>query len=234
MMKQYLIILVACMLSLHTVAQQYGSFKDSRDGKVYKTVKIGGQEWMAENLNVSKFRNGEYISDAYDEASWIVTNNSWGFPDGITRPAWAFYDFEPNYQSKFGRVYNWYAVNDSRGLAPLGWRIPSYADWKQLINYLGGTELAIKMLKSPTGWKKGNMGRNSFTGNGNNKSGFAAVPGGSCVVRGQFAGIGIWTAFWSSSVHQVDVEEKVWVLSIMRGVELGDKGEGYYIRCIKN
>ena len=101
------------MLSLHTVAQQYGSFKDPRDGKVYKTVKIGGQEWMAENLNVSKFRNGDIIPHAKSNAEWKAAGEK-------KQPAWCYYENDPSNGVKYGKLYNWYAVRDPRGVGTTG------------------------------------------------------------------------------------------------------------------
>jgi len=124
MMKQYLIIIVACMLSLHTVAQQYGSFMDSRDGKVYKTVKIGEQVWMAENLNVDRFRNGDLILHAQTDEEWLKACKN-------KQPAWC-YDNNSADKSKYGKLYNLFAVTDERNLAPLGWHIALLDDWKNL------------------------------------------------------------------------------------------------------
>lgn len=134
MMKQYLIILIACMLSLHTVAQQYGAFKDHRDGKVYKTVKIGSQVWMAEDLRTPFFLNGENFSsgDFYDNS------------DSAT-PSFCIDD------SSF--FYNGYAAIDRRGLCPEGWHIPTMSDWNKLIELLGGYSIAGKKMKSKSAWK---------------------------------------------------------------------------------
>jgi len=201
-MKQYLIVLVACMLSLQSVAQQYGSFKDSRDGRIYKTVKIGSQVWMAENLNVETFRNGDTITQ--------VKYWDWG----LREPAWAYVEYydlknKIKYTSK---VYNWYAVNDSRGLAPLGYHIPTDEEWTTLITYLGGENVAGKKMKSTSGWETHETGgskactncadwseeyrrkvpchtckdtreiavpKKTYSGNGSNQSGFTAIPYGS-------------------------------------------------------
>jgi uncharacterized protein (TIGR02145 family) len=145
MMKQYLIILVACMLSLHSVAQQYGSFKDSLDGKVYKTVKIGEQEWMAENLNTYKFSNGDPILEANSVFDWSSAYLA-------KKPAWSYYKFDPK-NAAHGKIYNWYAMIDPRGLAPQGWSIPNLIDCKKLLKASGGDRIAALKLKSKTGWK---------------------------------------------------------------------------------
>ena len=133
MMKQYLIILVACMLSLNTVAQQYGSFRDPRDGKVYKTVKIGNQVWMAQDLRSSKFLNGDPI-DGGDN-----------FKSDSATPSFCVGDS--------GFFYNGYTVIDIRGLCPEGWHIPTMSDWNKLIKLLGGYSIAGKKMKSKSAWR---------------------------------------------------------------------------------
>ena len=103
----------------------------------FETVKIGIQTWMAENLNVTKFRNEDPIPEALTLEEWIKSGEK-------RKPAWCYYDNDP----KKGKLYNWYAVNDPRGLAPEGWHIPSSNEWKQLINYFGGAEEAGNKLRS--------------------------------------------------------------------------------------
>lgn len=103
-------------------SQQYGTFKDPRDGKVYKTVKIGSQEWMAENLNVTKFQNGDFIPQAITRYDWNEANKN-------KTPAWCYVD----YNSKNEIIYNLYAVLDRRGIAPKGWRVPTIGEFIQLV-----------------------------------------------------------------------------------------------------
>lgn len=130
-----------------------------------QTVKIGNQVWMTKNLNVSTFRNGDLIPQAKTAEEW---NNS-----GINKkPAWCYYENNSNNGTKYGKLYNWHAVNDPRGLAPVGYHIPSDSEWEELKEFLGD-ELGSK-LKNTTGWPN----FVSFTGNGTNTSGFSALPGG--------------------------------------------------------
>jgi len=128
-MKQYLRVLVACMLSLQSVAQQYGTLKDIRDGKVYKTVKIGEQEWMAENLDVVSFRNGDSIPEARTNEEWIKAAKE-------GRPAWCYYGNDTANGIRYGRLYNWHAVNDARGLAPIGFHIPKDTEIDHLNSHI--------------------------------------------------------------------------------------------------
>jgi uncharacterized protein (TIGR02145 family) len=153
------------------------------DGNIYKTVKIGEQIWMTENLNVSHFRNGDLIPQAKTTEEWIQAGTE-------NEPAWCYYDNNPENGRKYGKLYNWYAVSDPRGLAPENWTIPDNKEWEQVIDYLGGNKQAGTGMKSVTGWNS--------KGNGDNRSRFTALPGGGRVYNGIFSDIenaGIW---WSS------------------------------------
>lgn len=138
--------------------------------KQAKTVVIGNQEWMPENLNVDKFRNGDIISEAKTDEEWIK---------GIEekRPVWCYYEFNKVNESKHGKIYNKYAIEDSRGLAPTGFHIPTEADWQQLINSLGGNLIAGSKLKSYDSWKNCGVGNQNIS-RGNNESGFNAYGSG--------------------------------------------------------
>lgn len=123
------------------------------DGNVYKTIKIGNQIWLMENLKVTHYRNG-------DEIPKMVNNTDWSqISLGV------FCDC-----NTYGHLYNWYTINDKRNIAPIGWHIPSKAEWDTLINYLGGAKKSVSKLKSTLGWKEKNKGTNV--------SGFSALPCG--------------------------------------------------------
>ena len=127
-------------------------------------VTIGNQVWMTKNLNVDKFRNGDPIPYAKYEEDWVNANYK-------KQPIYGYYDNNPNNEIKFGKMYNYYALIDKRGLAPNGWEIPSSQDWKILIDQLGGSKAAGEKMKSTSeNWKD--------YGFGNNSSGFYAEPGG--------------------------------------------------------
>jgi uncharacterized protein (TIGR02145 family) len=106
-----------------------------------KTVTIGKQVWMLENLNVSSFRNGVAIPEVQDEAAWIEAGDN-------HQPAWCYYDNDPKNGVKFGKLYNWYAVIDTNGLCPQGWHVPSYDEWVILVTYLGGKDVAGAKMKA--------------------------------------------------------------------------------------
>jgi len=193
MIKHFFLSLLVFAFISKLFAQQYGSLKDSRDGRVYKTVKIGEQEWMAENLNTDRFRNGDLIPEAKTASDWIRASEK-------KTPAWSYYNNDTTYSRKCGKLYNWYAISDPRGLAPLGWRIASAEDWELLIRHLGGRVNDIRyltqntvaeQLKSTTGWYKTN---------GLNSSGFSCYP---CGFRSRlvadFNGMGQEAAIWTSS-----------------------------------
>lgn len=228
-MIKYLLPL-AFTLSLYAKsdAQQYGSFKDSRDGKVYRTVKIMEQLWMAENLNTATFRNGDPIPHAKTAEDWEKA--------GIEeKPAWCYYDNNPKNGDKYGKLYNWYAVNDPRGLAPKGFHIPSKQEWTVITDYFGGktvanhTPMAGLHMKSSSGWLD-NM-------NGLNSSGFSGLPGGYRYGNGNFLQIFENGCWWSSSSYPYF--KKAYLRTLYHsnnGVsELEyDKDEGLSIRCIRD
>lgn len=136
------------------------------DGNVYNTVKIGNQVWMVENLKVTKYRNGEPIPNVTEDAEWANFGEQ-------EIGAYCNYDNSFGSANTFGRLYNYYAVIDSRNIAPSGWHIPSADEWKTLIDYLGSASVVGGNLKEAgtTHWKSPNEGAD-------NSSGFTALPGG--------------------------------------------------------
>lgn len=151
------------------------------DGNSYKTVVIGTQDWMAENLNVEHYRNGDVIPQVQDAAEWKK----------LTTGAWCYYENKTENGTTYGKLYNWYAVNDSRGLAPEGWHVASNDEWTILLDFLGGKDVAGGKLKATTLWKEPNKGAT-------NESGFSALPGGYCE-DSKFKHIEKYGCFWSST-----------------------------------
>ena len=167
-------------------------------------VKIGTQVWMSKNLDVDTFRNGNYILQAKDKEQW-----TYAFDNKI--PAWCFYEFDENNGKKYGKLYNWYAVNDSRGLAPNGYHIPSNGEWTIIQDFLGN-DIAGNKMKSDIGWmrrscidcedyscKKCVKVSSRSSGCGDNSSGFNALPGGYCGYTGDFFDFGQKGYWWSST-----------------------------------
>ena len=184
-------------------------------------VKIGNQVWMSMNLDVSTFRNGETIPQAKNDKEWLNATIS-------RKAAFCYYKYDPKNGEKYGKLYNWYAVIDSRGLAPQGYHIPSAQEWDDLIVFLGGSAIAGFKLKSTSGWAN-NVG-------GDNSSGFNGLPGGLCLYEGNFfnrAEIGI---FWSSSKAAWD---RVWVRYLYGNSGRAFKetygfGTGLSVRCLRD
>ena len=148
------------------------------------TIVIGTQQWQAKNLDVAFYRNGDPIPQ-------VTGRNAWA---GLTTGAWCYYNNDPIQGNKYGKLYNWYAVNDPRGLAPQGWHIPSDAEWTTLGNTLGGELVAGGKMKEPgtLNWTAPNTGAD-------NSSGFAGLPGGFRYNDGTFGNIGLNGHWWSST-----------------------------------
>jgi uncharacterized protein (TIGR02145 family) len=153
------------------------------DGNTYNTVVIGTQEWMAENLKVSKYRNGDNIVTGLSDAAWNTT----------TSGAFSIYDNDVANNAIYGKLYNWYAVADPRELCPVGWHVPSDTEWTTLENYLGGDFVAGGKMKAvSTLWVSPNTGAT-------NSSGFTGLPGGFRNNGGTYVNIGSLGYWWSST-----------------------------------
>lgn len=190
-----------------------------------QTVTIGKQVWMTRNLDVSTFRNCDTIPEAKTECEWKAY-------DQAGKPAWCYYNNDPANGAKYGKLYNWYAVSDPRGLAPKGWHVPSDVEWAVLIDYLGGEKgwPGYKM-KSKLGWDGG--------GNGTNSSGFSGLPGGYRYEYGSFYGIGHLGYWWSSTEDTTYYQD----LALARPLfnmndevfrNFPNKGWGCSVRCLRD
>jgi uncharacterized protein (TIGR02145 family) len=194
------------------------------DDNTYKTVQIGNQLWMAENLNVSHFRNGDPIPH-------VKTDEEWERAGDNKQPAWCYYDNDPAKGEKYGKMYNWYAANDSRGLAPKGWHVPSDAEWTALANYLGGRDVAGTKMRTASGWNE--------NGDGTNESGFSGLPGGGRDVNGSFYYAGYYGSWWSSTQSATT---KAWTRNLGYNIygigsvyrNDGSKEDGLSVRCLRD
>ena len=128
-----------------------------------QTTTLGTQVWSTKNLDVTTFRNGDPIF-------YAQTDEDWEKAGANGQPAWSFFEHDPKNEETYGKLYNWYAVNDPRGLAPEGWKIPTIEDFLKLYEHLGGVKTAMFKLKSKSGWVENK--------NGTNSSGFNCTPGG--------------------------------------------------------
>lgn len=184
-------------------------------------VTIGSQVWMTKNLDVATFRNGDPIPQAKTDEEWEKAGKN-------KQPAWCYYENDPANGAKYGKLYNWYAVNDSRGLAPVGYHIPSDEEWTILTDYLGGKNLAATKMKSTSGWKG--------DGNGTNSSGFSGLPGGFRLDYGPFNSIGLYGSWWSSSEsYTYDAWFRYLFYSggfVNRGSD--SKEKGLSVRCLRD
>ncbi len=186
-----------------------------------QTVTIGSQIWMTKNLDVSTFRNGDPIPEAKSDQEWLKAGEN-------KQPAWCYYENNPANGAKYGKLYNWFAVNDPRGLAPVGYHIPSDKEWTILSSCLGGENAAGNKMKSTNGWAE--------NGNANNSSGFSGLPGGHRSISGKFFDDGKGGYWWSSTE---DGTGGVWlcVFYYNSGDAIRDGGlkkGGISVRCVKD
>ena len=196
------------------------------EGASNEEVTTGKQVWMTKNLNVDKFRNGDPIPHAETQEEWEKAGEN-------QQPAWCYYDNDPANGEKYGKLYNWYAVNDPRGLAPEGWHIPTEAEWTELIDFLGGESIAGTKMKSTSGWAADYDGE---SGNGTNESGFSGLPGGYRTADGSFKRIGETATWWSSSVSSKDNAGRIFMDNDRGEVYTPhtNKGRGVAVRCIRD
>jgi uncharacterized protein (TIGR02145 family) len=193
------------------------------DGNVYNTITIGAQEWMAENLKTTKYRNGDAIP-------YVTNNVTWA---ALTTGAYCNYDNDAYNGEIYGRLYNWYAVSDSRNIAPTGWHIPTDDEWTILTTYLGGETGSGGELKETgtTHWLSPNIGAT-------NETGFTALPGGFRHTNGEFSNIGKNGYWWSStecstsSAFGRDMNYNN--SNVYRGSIYNYKYDGYSVRCVKD
>jgi uncharacterized protein (TIGR02145 family) len=185
------------------------------------SVVIGTQTWMSKNLSVDRFRNGDLIRHAASASEWKDAGES-------GEAAWCYYDNKPENGDVYGKLYNWYAVNDSRGLCPTGWHVPSDKEWTTLENDLGSS--AGGKLKSTTGWNSPNAGAT-------NSSGFNALPGGNRSNNGGFYNVGGSGNWWSSSAAGSGFAWYRFLFCnyayVLRLISL-DQRDGFSVRCARD
>ena len=191
----------------------------SGDKKKLEVVKIGKQEWMLKNLDVETYSNGDIILQVKSEEEWYEAGKE-------SKAAWCYYNFDSTY-SKYGKLYNWYAVSDPRGLAPKGFRIPNDDDWMVLTEFLGDDEKIGLKLKSKEGWPQGSEG--------NNASGWSALPCGFVHkdATSKYLGeVGYW---WSITSSGANVASYYALYSTSQDLAKREnwKSVGKSVRCIK-
>jgi uncharacterized protein (TIGR02145 family) len=176
---------------------------------------------MSKNLDVAFYRNGDPIPQVTDATAWAA----------LTTGAWCYYNNDPTQGNKYGKLYNWYAVNDPRGLAPQGWHVPSDAEWTTLETTLGGSSVAGGKMK-----EAGTLNWTTPNTSSTNESGFAGLPGGFRFSGGTFSSIGEVGYWWSSTEYNTG---NAWYRGL--GCNYGyvssgnyNKVGGFSVRCLRD
>ena len=203
------------------------------DGNIYETVTIGNQIWMAENLKVTHYRNGDPIPNVTENSDWI----------SLSTGAYCSYDNNPVNSETYGFLYNWYAVGDDRNIAPTGWHVATDQEWKELEMYLGMSQSEADR----SGWRGTNEGGKlkeegtihweSPNNGATNESGFTALPAGArSQYTGEFHTLYTVTPFWTAD----DVSDRAWNralynlnTTISRNAN-NSKLNGFSVRCVKD
>ena len=191
----------------------------------FESVQIGENNWMIKNLDVVTFQNGDTIPEA-------KTKDEWQQYGTARKAAWSYYNNDIGEGAQFGKLYNWYAVSDPRGLAPKGWHIPTDVEWGLLVLELGGDKKAGEALKYTYGWANTKTG----SGNGTNSSGFEGLAGGLRNGLGAFGYKGQGGGWWSST--PVDTA-KSWYRFVLYASPMVYKDaygnrNGLAVRCVKD
>ena len=203
-------------------------------GHVYETVKIGDQCWFAENLRSENYNNGDAIPAGLSDSEWGSTNsgavavygegsstcNSYISDGDACAETWSL--------TEYGRLYNWYAVDDDRGLCPSGWHVPTHDEWTAMTDSLGGASVAGGHMKTTYGWYNG--------GNGTNSSGFSGLPGGQRTFYfGDFIDGG-QAGYWWSSTPSASLAKNRVLGSNWESANSFSKNRrhGFSVRCIQD
>lgn len=188
---------------------------NDNEKKSFNKVKIASQIWMTENLDVDHYRNGDLIPEVTENEKWA----------DLVTGAWCYYDNDPENGKKYGKLYNWYAINDPRGLAPKGWHIPSKEEFEILEQFVNSNGNFLKAIGEGTG-----------VGAGTNKSGFSALLAGYRGNNGTFYHLGSLANFWNSTEYNPNYAIYLFLLDNDSSILLNDrsKGYGFSVRCIEN
>jgi uncharacterized protein (TIGR02145 family) len=189
------------------------------DGNVYHAVTIGKQVWMAENLKTTRYRNGDSIPNVTDSVQWTT----------LTMPAYCNCNNDVSMTNIYGRLYNWYAVTDANNIAPVGWHVPTDAEWDTLTTYLGTGPGGKLKGTGTTYWGSPNTGAT-------NETGFNGLPAGDRNNLGKFNYMGTYACFWCTTEYSVsDGIEHVLSKNSTNVIRMSfSKGLGISVRCVKD
>jgi uncharacterized protein (TIGR02145 family) len=187
--------------------------RDIEDPNKRAKVRAYKQEWLV--LDVDHYKNGDLIPQVQDKKQWA----------SLKTGAWCYYNNDQNNKKKYGKLYNWYAVHDSRGLAPDGWHIPTVNELKILELFVGNDGNALKMKGEGKGVNKGT-----------NTTGFSAWLAGYRNHLGDFANIGNYAAFWTSEEYNATNANSVFLNNVNNGIAFSNNNKeyGFSVRCVKN
>ncbi len=222
-----------------TLNIEFGSVTDS-DNNVYKTITIGDQEWMAENLKTTKYTDGTAIAN-------VTNNTEW---NGLSTGGYSFYNNDAALGNAYGALYNWYAVEN--GVCPAGWRVPTDADWTALTNYIinnfefGGVSVgrglkSCRQIDSALGEGCATTEHPRWAANatyGTDNFGFAGLPSGTRGTSGNFSGVGSYVFFWSTTTNTA-TPTAAWSRALFNelssvGRTSEDKRRGQSVRCVRD
>jgi uncharacterized protein (TIGR02145 family) len=217
-MRKIKTITISLFITILFVTGVFSQTVTDIDGNVYQTVTIGEQTWMAENLKVTKYRDGTAISTGHSNSEWST----------LSTGAYAVYDNNSSNAETYGYLYNWYAVDDSRNIAPEGWHVPTDAEWTTLTDFLGSDAGGKLKETGTTHWNSPNTGAT-------NSSGFTALGGVYRFDNGYYYNLGNSGAFWSSTEGNSNY---AWIRGldydgsdVYRGVN--GTHQGFGVRCVR-
>lgn len=216
---------IACAVSIVLMFSYFASaqVKENIGENNIKAVKYGRQEWSASNLDIAQFLNGDTIPEARTTGEWIKAG-----AEG--KPAWCYFNNDPENGKIYGKLYNWYAITDPRGLTQQDWNIPASSDWMTLVKNLLGIDFAGPKLKSKTGWK---------SKNGSDEIRFSAMPGGYRDENGAFKELGTKAQWWTVSAPvEPGKNDQIYSFSLNDFTVDANylkmsKASGLSVRCVK-
>jgi uncharacterized protein (TIGR02145 family) len=231
MKKTLLLFALLVMVAIKMPAQTVTDI----DGNIYHTIIIGTQVWLVENLKATHYRNGDPITNVTVDQQWF----------NLSTPAYCDYENSPGNSTIYGRIYNYFAVEDSRKIAPAGWHVPTDAEWTTLTDYLitngfgyyGSGPTIAKSMAAKSGWatsaQAGTVGNDQAS---NNSSGFSALPGGGRFTSGGFFDVGSQTYWWSSTLNDplAGLCRSIYSAGSACGRGFYNKVRGLSVRCISD